>query len=109
MNTFNTEVNIQIIENERKSYGSAKANISWELEIEAKKWGVKNFNVTVPDQTVECLVERIAFDGKKTWEEYAVINIQDAVVDIAESRLDLIHLLPHTLKKNKNKFVLEFL
>lgn len=109
MNTFNTEIDVEIAGNESEGFGSGKATIVWELEIEARKWGVKNFNVIVPDQTIGCLVERSAFDGQKTWEEYALINIKDVIVDIAENRLDLIHLLPHTLKKNKNKFVLEFL
>lgn len=108
MNTFNTEVDIEITGNELENPANGKATIAWGMEIEARNWGVKNFSIIVPEQTITCVVERFDFDTEEETEEEITLEIKDVIVSMEENRLDLIHLLPHTLKKYKNQFELEF-
>lgn len=108
MNTFNTEVDIEITGNELENPANGKATIAWGMEIETRNWGVKNFSIIVPEQTVTCVVERFDFDTEEETEEEITLEIKDVIVNMEENRLDLIHLLPHTLKKYKNQFELEF-
>ena len=69
MNTFNTEVDIEITGNELENPANGKATIAWGMEIEARNWGVKNFSIIVPEQTITCVVERFDFDTEEETEE----------------------------------------
>lgn len=108
MMTFKTKVTVDITGNGVEKSGGGEAEIEWGMELETRSWGIKGFQVFVPDQTVSFIVTRYNELEDEEYEEELTLDIKNATAQIVEGRLDIMELCPIRLEKYYNKFELLF-
>ena len=87
MYEFNTEVNINLLENGNELPGSGKAMVKWVMTLEARDYGVKCFGLYVPEQKVK--VDITCYDSE-TNEKFVVekeLDLKDVKIEELESKL----------------------
>lgn len=85
MNTFKTKIQLDIIGDAfGVKAGSGEIELTWNLELEMREYGVKGFVVSVPDQAVNCEVERYDEETDEEITETETIELKDVKVELDE-------------------------
>lgn len=102
MLSFETEVNIE--DETRNCYG--KTTIKWNIELEARGWGIKGIWASVPEQEIFSWIKvRADDDIEEIRTSYILDNVK--VENVVSGEYGFI--CPQTLIVTKdNKFILDF-
>lgn len=106
MENFKTSVNIDI---SLDGYGNhdvetQTVNLTWDLELEMRNYGIKSFIVTVPDQKITVYLN--IWGDDEDIEQEIVLDVKD--VEIVLDSKELGSLFPHSLELYKGKWKLVF-
>jgi hypothetical protein len=106
MESFKTSVNIDISLDGYNNHDveTETVNLTWDLELEMRNYGIKSFIVTVPDQKITVYLN-IWGDDEDT-EQEIVLDVKD--VEIVRDSKELGSLFPHSLEFYKGKWKLVF-
>ncbi len=100
--TFESEIEIDDLDRNYRG----KATLKWEMEIEARKWGIKEFNIYIPDQTLNFIASKDDENGESMDIDMELI-ISNCQVE-AEVNIGKGILSPQLLQIYKGKQVVEF-
>ena len=100
--TFESEIEIEDLDKNFTTTGLIK----WEMEIDYRAWGVKSFDIYVPDQKIQVFYVREDVDGNDVSVE-SEIEIKDPKIE-ESLEIGMGILTPKVLEIFKGKQVLEF-
>jgi hypothetical protein len=110
-NNFKTQVELDILLDRKDNYtiDTKNMNLSWNLELEYRSYGVKSTIITIPDQKVT-LSLCVWGDDEDTYEE-VTLDIKDVVIErhsTCEYKTSFDSLIPRSLQYFKNKWTVVF-
>ena len=105
MTDFKTQVDLDVMLDRKDNYDieTKKINLRWNLELEMRQYGVKDFIITVPDQTVT--IDLNVWGEDTDTQEQVTLEIKDVLVERASQSSQLI---PNSLEFYKGKWTLIF-
>lgn len=106
MHNFKTKVDLDLMLDRKDNYDveTKTVEITWDLGLEVRSWGLKDIGVSVPDQKITVLLN-IWGDDTDT-EEEIVLEIKD--VEIERTPGMFYALAPQSLEFYKGKWKLVF-
>lgn len=109
---FETEVQLNITGSTLREAGSGKVKVKWVFEMEMRSNGIKDFSVSVPDQTITTFVERYDEETDEEFAEEITLELKNvkAETSFSHSSKDIkyLHLIPERLEVFGNKYELVF-
>ena len=105
MNEFKTQVDLDVMLDlpDNHDIVTKKVNLRWNLELDMRQYGIKSFDISVPDQT---LTIDVSIWGEDTdIEKEITLDVKDVLV---ERNGENDGLVPNTLEFYKGKWKLVF-
>jgi len=102
---FKTMVDLEIALDEYDNIETKTIEISWDLGIDMRNWGLKDIGLSVPDQQITVLAT-IWGDDVDDIEKEIVLDVKD--VEIVRNPTDFYSLAPQCLECYKGQWKLVF-
>ena len=105
MTEFKTKVELDLTLDRDDNYeiDTHFANLRWTLEMEMRQYGIKSFDITVPDQKIT--VNLIIWGDEEDTEETLTLDVKDVIV---ERSGDFDGLVPRSLELYDGKWKVVF-
>jgi len=107
MHRFSTEIEIQQIGSHNSEPFTGKDYVAWNLDLEVRGYGVKNFAITAPDQNITLIVTKYNEETDEEYEEEVTLQLKDIEVE-TEFNQGLYGLIPQRMVIYNGKATLEF-